>query len=89
MFICSIEFMMWVWVVSCFGFIDSELLEEVELFDFVVGLGEVCVVVVVCGVCCMDFYFVEGDFIFWWGCIVFGYEVVGVVDEVGEGCVWF
>jgi propanol-preferring alcohol dehydrogenase len=77
------------WVVSRPGPIDSEPLEEVELPDPVAGPGEVRVAVAACGVCRTDLHLAEGDLTPRRGRTVPGHEVVGVVDEVGEGCVRF
>lgn len=40
-------------------------------------------VVYVCGVCCIDFYVIEGDLFVYCEWVIFGYEVVGEVIEVG------
>lgn len=46
------------------------------------GFDGVVVVVIVVGICGFDLYFYEGEYLFI-ELVVFGYEVVGIIVEVG------
>ena len=53
------------------------------------GRGEVRLRVSVCGVCRTDLHLAEGDLVPHHHLVVPGHEVVGVVDQLGEGSVRF
>lgn len=77
--------LMWVMVMEGVG----RLLIWWEVFMFKFGLGEVWIVVFVCGVCCIDFYIVDGELIVLKFFFIFGYEIVGIVEMCGEGVIMF
>ncbi|HET7794045.1 MAG TPA: zinc-dependent alcohol dehydrogenase family protein [Rhizobacter sp.] len=49
------------------------------------GRGELLVKVLACGVCRTDLHIADGELTPPCGCVVPGHEVVGTVDELGEG----
>ena len=77
------------WIVDRPGPISGGPLREVELPDPHPGVGQVRVRVLACGVCRTDLHLAEGDLPPRRPGVVPGHEVVGVVDEVGDGCTRF
>ncbi len=77
------------WAVGRPGPIDSEPLRQIERPVPVPGPGQVRVHVRVCGVCRTDLHLAEGDLTPKHAQVVPGHEVVGLVDELGPGCVRF
>jgi alcohol dehydrogenase, propanol-preferring len=73
------------WAVDHPGPIDSHPLRRVERPVPVPGAGQVRVAVRVCGVCRTDLHLAEGDLAPHHPLVVPGHEVVGVVDQLGEG----
>ena len=77
------------WIVDSPGPITSRPLREVELPDPHPGVGQVRVRVLACGVCRTDLHLAEGDLPPRRPKVIPGHEVVGVVDELGDGCTRF
>jgi len=77
------------WWVEHPGPIDGRPLRFGERAAPAAGPGEVVVRVAVCGVCRTDLHLAEGDLPPRRPGVVPGHEVVGVVEEVGEGCTRF
>jgi propanol-preferring alcohol dehydrogenase len=77
------------WIVDRPGPISGGPLREVQLPDPHPGAGQVRVRVLACGVCRTDLHLAEGDLPPRRPGVVPGHEVVGVVDEVGDGCTRF
>ncbi len=77
------------WVVREPGPIDEGPLELVERAAPTSGPGEVRVRVSVCGVCRTDLHLAEGDLQPHAPAVVPGHEIVGVVDELGDGATRF
>ena len=73
------------WVVGEPGPIDGHPLELVELDEPSPGPGEIRVRVRACGVCRTDLHLAEGDLTPKHPRTVPGHEVVGEVDQLGEG----
>ncbi len=74
------------WVVDVPGPIDSKPLRRIEREVPVPGHGQMRIRVRVCGVCRTDLHLAEGDLVPKHRLVVPGHEVVGIVDELGEGC---
>ena len=66
--------------------IDDSPLVMREVDDPHPGGGEVRVRVSVCAVCRTDLHIIEGDLPERKRPVIPGHQVVGVVDELGEGC---
>ena len=77
------------WAVDVPGPIDSKPLRRIERTVPVPGHGQMRVRVSVCGVCRTDLHLAEGDLVPKHHLVIPGHEVVGVVDQLGEGCVRF
>src|SRR4051812_14904647 len=77
------------WVVDRPGPISGGPLRLVERADPHPGPGEGRVRVLVCGVCRTDLHLAEGDLVPHRPATVPGHEIVGVVDEVGDGTTRF
>jgi propanol-preferring alcohol dehydrogenase len=77
------------WVVREPGPIDSGPLVAIDRDDPHPGPGQVRVAVHVCGVCRTDLHLAEGDLVPRHPDVVPGHEVVGVVDEIGDGATRF
>lgn len=77
------------WVVDAPGPIDTQPLRRVDRAVPVAGPGEVRVRVRVCGVCRTDLHLAEGDLTPKHPLITPGHEVVGVVDQLGDGSARF
>jgi propanol-preferring alcohol dehydrogenase len=77
------------WAVSAPGPIDTGPLVRVEREVPVPGAGQVRLRVVACGVCRTDLHLAEGDLVQKHPLVVPGHEVVGIVDELGEGATSF
>src|SRR5215207_10769755 len=73
------------WIVDRPGPIKSRPLQLVELPDPHPAPGQVRLRVLTCGVCRTDLHLLEGDLPPRRAGVVPGHEVVGVVDEIGEG----
>ena len=73
------------WAVQTPGPIDTQPLVLTERALPAPGLGEVRLHGVACGVCRTDLHLAEGDLAPRRPLVVPGHEVVGVVDELGEG----
>jgi alcohol dehydrogenase, propanol-preferring len=73
------------WVVDTPGPIDSGPLRRIERDDPSPAAGQVRVRITCCGVCRTDLHLAEGDLAPKRPAVVPGHEVVGVVDEVGDG----
>ena len=73
------------WIVDEPGPIDEHPLRLVDRPIPVPGPGEVRVRVVTCGVCRTDLHLAEGDLQARRAQVTPGHEVVGIVDECGEG----
>ena len=69
------------------GPIDSKPLSRIDRATPVPGSGQMRIQVRACGVCRTDLHLAEGDLRPKHPKVVPGHEVVGVVDELGEGCV--
>jgi len=78
-----------VWAVDVPGPIDSRPLRRIERPVPLPGPGQLRLRVSVCGVCRTDLHLAEGDLVPRRHLVIPGHEVVGVVDERGEGCVRF
>lgn len=75
---------MWVLLLKVLG--GFEILELLELFDLVVGLGQVLVVVKVCVINFFDVLIIEDKYQFKLLCLfVLGGEIVGIIEQVGDG----
>lgn len=77
------------WIVDEPGPIGSRPLRPVERPDPHPATGQLRIRVLTCGVCRTDLHLAEGDLPPHRSGVVPGHEVVGVVDEVGPGCVRF
>lgn len=77
------------WVVDRPGPVSSGPLVAVERGEPRPGPGEVRVAVRVCGVCRTDLHLAEGDLTPKRAKVVPGHEVVGTVDQLGEGATRF
>jgi propanol-preferring alcohol dehydrogenase len=77
------------WVVDRPGPIDDHPLRLVERPEPVPAAGQVRIAVRVCGVCRTDLHLAEGDLAPRRHLVVPGHEVVGLVDQLGEGCTRF
>jgi alcohol dehydrogenase, propanol-preferring len=75
------------WTVGRPGPVDTRPLIQTERPVPVPGPGQVRVHVRVCGVCRTDLHLAEGDLTPKHPQVIPGHEVVGVVDELGAGCV--
>ncbi|HTW08537.1 MAG TPA: zinc-dependent alcohol dehydrogenase family protein [Acidimicrobiales bacterium] len=73
------------WSVTAPGPIDAGPLQLVERDDVTAGPGQVRIRVAVCGVCRTDLHVAEGDLPPHRPGVVPGHEVVGYVDQLGEG----
>jgi alcohol dehydrogenase, propanol-preferring len=73
------------WIVDRPGPIKSRPLQLVELPDPHPAPGQVRLRVLTCGVCRTDLHLAEGDLPPRRAGVVPGHEVVGIVDEIGEG----
>jgi propanol-preferring alcohol dehydrogenase len=73
------------WIVDTPGPIESRPLRLIELPDPHPAPGQVRLRVLTCGVCRTDLHLAEGDLPPRRAGVVPGHEVVGVVDEIGEG----
>ena len=78
-----------VWAVDTPGPIDRHPLVAIERSEPHPGPGEVRIAVSVCGVCRTDLHLAEGDLPPRRHGTVPGHEVVGVVDELGDGSTRF
>jgi propanol-preferring alcohol dehydrogenase len=74
------------WVVDVPGPIGSRPLRRVERPVPEPGPGQIRIAVRACGVCRTDLHVAEGDLAPHRRHVVPGHEVVGVVDQLGEGC---
>ena len=74
------------WVVATPGPIDDHPLERVHRERPVPGPGELLVRVRTCGVCRTDLHLSEGDLRPRRPSVTPGHEVVGIVEQTGEGC---
>ncbi len=77
------------WTVDRPGPIDTRPLRQTERSVPAAGPGQVRVHVRVCGVCRTDLHLAEGDLTPKHPQVIPGHEVVGLVDELGTGCVRF
>ncbi len=77
------------WAVDSPGPIDTSPLREVSHAVPVPGAGQVLVRVRACGVCRTDLHLAEGDLEPRHPLITPGHEVVGVVDQLGDGSTRF
>lgn len=77
------------WAVHRPGPIDTKPLLWVDRRVPTPGRGQIRIHVRVCGVCRTDLHLAEGDLTPKHLSVVPGHEVVGVVDEIGEGCLLF
>ena len=77
------------WTVGRPGPIDTQPVRQTERPVPVPGPGQVRVHVRVCGVCRTDLHLAEGDLTPKHPQVIPGHEVVGLVDELGTGCVRF
>jgi len=77
------------WAVDRPGPIDSRPLRLIDRPVPVPGFGQVRVAVRACGVCRTDLHLAEGDLAPRRHLVVPGHEVVGIVDQIGEGCTRF
>ncbi len=73
------------WAVGHPGPVDTGPLRRVDRAVPRPGVGQVRVHVRVCGVCRTDLHLAEGDLLPKHELVVPGHEVVGIVDELGEG----
>lgn len=73
------------WAVKTPGPIDTHPLVQIERTLPVPGPGQLRLRVVACGVCRTDLHLAEGDLSPHRPLVVPGHEIVGVVDELGEG----
>jgi propanol-preferring alcohol dehydrogenase len=73
------------WAVESPGPIDTHPLVQIERALPVPGPGQVRLRVVACGVCRTDLHLAEGDLSARRPLVVPGHEIVGIVDELGEG----
>jgi len=78
-----------VWAVDKPGPIDAGPLRYIERAVPRPGAGQVRVHVRACGVCRTDLHLVEGDLPPKHDLVVPGHEVVGIVDQLGAGCLRF
>jgi len=77
------------WVVDAPGPIDSSPLRRVTRAVPAPGPGQLRVRVLACGVCRTDLHLAEGDLDPKHPSITPGHEVVGVIDDLGAGCIRF
>jgi propanol-preferring alcohol dehydrogenase len=77
------------WQVAVPGPIAGGPLRWTSRHEPVVGPGQLRIRVSACGVCRTDLHLAEGDLPPRRPAVVPGHEVVGVVDQVGEGCTRF
>jgi alcohol dehydrogenase, propanol-preferring len=73
------------WAVDVPGPIDTHPLRRIDRAVPVPAPGQIRLHVSVCGVCRTDLHLAEGDLTPKHGRIIPGHEVVGIVDELGEG----
>jgi propanol-preferring alcohol dehydrogenase len=73
------------WAVKTPGPIDTHPLVQIERALPVPGPGQMRLRVVACGVCRTDLHLAEGDLTPRRPLVVPGHEIVGVVDELGDG----
>jgi len=73
-------------VLDAVGPIEMSPLRWREVDDARPGAGEIAVAVRCCGICRTDLHVIEGELPSKKLPIVPGHQVVGVVDEAGEGC---
>lgn len=66
------------------GTIRTHPLVEVRTLRPKIGVGEILVRVLACGVCRTDLHVAEGDLPVHRVCVIPGHEIVGVVEEVGS-----
>ena len=74
------------WAVTMPGPMDTRPLVRIERAVPVPASGQVRIRVTACGVCRTDLHLAEGDLVARHPWVVPGHEIVGVVDEVGDGC---
>ncbi len=77
------------WAVGTPGPVATNPLLRVDRPVPIPGAGQVRVHVRACGVCRTDLHLVEGDLPPRHDSVVPGHEVVGIVDQLGPGCVRF
>ena len=77
------------WAIESPGPIDSSPLRSVSRAIPQPGPGQIRVQVRACGVCRTDLHLAEGDLDPKHALITPGHEVVGIVDELGAGCIRF
>lgn len=77
------------WILEKQAPVETHPLTLVELPDPHPGPGEVRLRVRACGVCRTDAHIAEGDLPLHKSPLVLGHEIVGIVDEVGEGVTHF
>ena len=75
------------WVVETPGPVDTNPLTRVERDIPVPGPGQMRVHVRTCGVCRTDLHLAEGDLEPRRNLVVPGHEAVGIVEELGSGCI--
>ena len=73
------------WVIEEQKPVEEHPLKLVELPDPHPGPGEIRIKVMACGVCRTDAHIAEGDLPLHKKPVVPGHEIVGIVDEVGDG----
>ncbi len=81
--------MMKAWTVRRPGPIETRPVRQTERPVPLPGSGQVRVHVRACGVCRTDLHLAEGDLTSKYHQVIPGHEVVGLVDELGTGCVRF
>lgn len=77
------------WVVGTPGPIDTKPLRWIDQAVPAPGRGQIRIHVRVCGVCRTDLHLAEGDLTPKRPSVIPGHEVVGIVDELGAGCLLF
>lgn len=81
--------MMKAWAVDSPGPIDSHPLRRVTRSVPAPGPGQLRLRVRACGVCRTDLHLAEGDLVPKRHKVIPGHEVVGIVDQLGPGCIRF
>ena len=77
------------WILDIQGPVEERPLKPVNLPEPHPKQNEVRLKILVCGICRTDIHVAEGDLPLKKSPIVLGHEIVGVVDEIGEGVTRF
>ncbi len=73
------------WILEKQAPVESRPLRLVEMPEPHAGPGQIRIKVMACGVCRTDAHIAEGDLPLHKSPLILGHEIVGIVDEIGEG----